>query len=335
MILEFIRNAYISHLSKKIDSETVPNKFVLRTLHKLAKYGAPTAYLRLGEIYLRGEIVPRHLPTGMLWLKKAGNAGYSRAWGLIAKARASGGSFEQIGDLYTTDDSAPIDLDEVLDYAIKGMEGGDIPSAGFSAQILLRMRGLRNQECRKIVLKAAQMGDPWSQALASRMASEGITAYFLPGMTAQQSAIEWCHRSISIEIQDPFPYLNAARLMSCGIVPGSSDSARKLMKRAADLGHNEARTQYGYQLLCEGNTLHGVSYLQKAFWAGSGDAATILGNFYLKNLESENSLAVKWYIRAAKLNHAGAIKLLSDILDRKKLNLHDRNTVFYFLNRLN
>lgn len=323
MLVDCLMDVYTLFFPNTFLSKPITNKRQLSLLRCVAGRGNPLAALRLGELYLKGVLVPRHLTTGMQWLEKAADGGVARAWGLLAKAKASGGVSDDAG-FFSRDDTDPVKAEDILFYAAKGADLGDVESAGIVAQVKVGTLGLTDLTCRSDVLKAAQMGHAWSQALASQMAAEGTEDCFLTGLTAHESAVEWANRSLKSNPSDPHPYFHAARLVAGRIAPGGVERAKVLMKKAADMGHAEAAINYGCQLLRERDELHGVSYLQGVYRTSSSPAgahaAAILGDFYFKAKEVDLDLAVDWYIRAAEAGHEGAEKMLAALYHQHRLS---------------
>lgn len=317
----------------KIVSGKIKKNKVAINLYKLANSGHSDSAFLLGIYYKKGVFVPKHIPSALKWLHHAIKLGNKKAFFEISSILY----YEYICDI--ENGIFPRDFcwkkahsSLALNYALSGLNLGDIESANLAVKILIKTDGMRSQFTIDTIKNASRLGDSFSQSVCAHESYNNNTEFFIDGMSRLESASFWISEALGKSNLEPYSYFIAALLTLNGVIPGGEKMYQVLIKKSADLGHSEASYHYGSKLLSQGDDVNGILYLKKSYLKGNHDSAFILGNFYLNNkiiLES-----IQWHIRSYRLGNSKSLEILNKMKNTRILEF-EKYLINYLLKNKN
>jgi len=287
-----------------------------RKLFGPAGRGHPGACRRLGMAYVRGEHVPRHLMSARIWLARAVELGDVSACAMLARVMVHEAQHGRQPGLVPNDTLPPqATMEDAVAVARTGADAGDHESIVLMARLSFEVADDDLTHRQALLLRAASddVGDAWAQSVVARAAEAGEPWALVAGLGSRDSARIWIEKALGRHTVDPVPFLAGAFMAMAGVIHGGLPRAKRLMAQAADYGSAVGCLNHGCQLLRDGDELHGVSYLMRASRLGHADAAAVLGDWHNRPAERDIGQAVKWYVRAFELGHAGARRMLEQM----------------------
>ncbi|MDR2613314.1 MAG: hypothetical protein LBG06_11030 [Deltaproteobacteria bacterium] len=261
------------------------------------------AFLDVALLYRDGIGTERDAAAARLWLTRAAEAGDGRA-------------YLPLCDLLEDPSSGEPDAEAALRWLGAAAEAGE-PGARFrAARILLERDGPRSDEAARLLLLAADEGDPRACLALARRGLEGPRR----GGAKAAEALRWLEAYLERE-SEPEPW--ALRELGAGLAgyasSGLADLKRgaNLLRRAAGLGDLRAALDLA-RLCLEGRGVRrnrGEAFRLAKIAAGGGlaEAQAFLSRLYSEGVGAPRSArsAFRWMLAAAEGGDRDAMREVS------------------------
>jgi TPR repeat protein len=262
---------------------------------KAAHHGHAGAQNNLGNMYAKGQGVPRDYAQALSWLRKAADQGLAAAQG-------------NLGVMYAKGQGVPQDYAEALKWYRLAADQGNAWAQNNIGEMYQIGQGVPQDyaEALKWFRKAADQGLAVAQYNLGWMYEKGVDV-----AQDYMQALAWYRKAADQGHAWAETALGSMYGNGLG-VPQDYAGALMWYRKAADQGHAWAETALG---LMYGNG-HGVprdyaqalSWLRKAADQGLAAAQYNLGNMYAKGqgVPRDHAQALAWFRKAADQGHAGA-----------------------------
>jgi TPR repeat protein len=259
------------------------------------------------------------------WLQRAAAHGYIEAQSLLGAIYVQGLAGAASGNtangalatdlLFANDGPVEPDFATALKWARQAAEADSAKGQALLGYILTYgPEGMRDlADAHRWYERSAAAGCPegnlgYALSLARRTTDE----------QGRRKIADQLRRAAAAELPTAIYLLGVITEQGVGVARDPKTSA-KLYELAAERGHRSAQLRWGLALM-EGTDIDqdlvaGESWLRRAALAGDPEAATLIGNFYVRNgpLPPNYTEAANWYRRAAEAGHQVAARALGSL----------------------